>query len=913
MLLIRMMHPLSFRIRGRHALIAILIALIVLGLFAPFIVLAQSEAPPTVTDSCSGTWWSFSLKTFDCYFRQMVVGISIGLLYMMSWVLYVAAALFNLLVEHTIINFGGFIYSDPVRAAVETAWTAFRDISNIVIIGMFVFFAIAMILGSTEYGWRTYIPRVIIVAVFINFSLLFASMIIDFSNFTATQVYNATGLQAGAAASTGAGGAGGASAGATNNDKGIAGAYLHMLGVGTFADTANSVRQAAAANDSGWTALLHGVAGSLFMIVAAIVFLYGSFLLISRALLLIFLLLSSALAFASLLIPAKFASNWGWDAWLGSLLRAAVFAPLLMVMLWITLRVGQALKAGQIGSSAGTLGRLESDPATTGNLYALLMYIIMIALLYITMKVSSSFSKTIGGFGIASYLPGLAGRIATTQAFGALSWAGKNTFGRAAYSMGQKAEDASKNESYSKLNRSLFKFASDTFMKGAKSDMNLLKTSAAKGIGSAIGAQNVDKLLGKAKGGFKGDLDNNTKRILSMMTEEEKQKQLDKIAADEAAKKAAKADKDAAKSPEQLKQEQEMAQPRAVLQNPQQPPAPETQGKPVEEAALSEAAQKAAAAATGQAQGAQSAQLQNIQQEKNAKALAENQDKMREDVAKQATEAAAKQAVGATGTRGEETKMMQQLSKEERTALEKSLKENSQAAQEYRSSEESAGSAENAVGELKQELRKMTESNAKEMHRLGTIHAERKGYLDTHSSDMRAQESFREIETIIKNTHSEHKSALGKMARDIADAQKKAVESQRELTEKGRQILKEAREREAARLSKEDAIAKAAEQTGGTISGAAAKIDTAVTRMGTQTPPQQAPSPAADFATNPLSLGNILRQSVGKAPKPDSILERNIEKMIKAEKGAGQLNKLVERMVREQMQQNKPDTDEKKE
>src|SRR5258708_3740188 len=64
-----------------------------------------------------------------CWFRVTVSVLSAALIQMAVWVLGISGMLFNLLVDHTIINFGQFLYSDSVKNAVETAWTAFRDIS----------------------------------------------------------------------------------------------------------------------------------------------------------------------------------------------------------------------------------------------------------------------------------------------------------------------------------------------------------------------------------------------------------------------------------------------------------------------------------------------------------------------------------------------------------------------------------------------------------------------------------------------------------------------------------------------------------------------------------------------------------------------------------------------------------------
>ena len=126
-------------------------------------------------------------------FQYGTAAIALVFVSLSSLILSIAALLFNWLVDHTIIQFGT-TYTDAVKKAVETAWTAFRDIANILIIGIFTFIAISIILGLKEYGQKKMIAHVLIIAVLINFSLLFTKMIIDGSNYTATQVYTAAGL-----------------------------------------------------------------------------------------------------------------------------------------------------------------------------------------------------------------------------------------------------------------------------------------------------------------------------------------------------------------------------------------------------------------------------------------------------------------------------------------------------------------------------------------------------------------------------------------------------------------------------------------------------------------------------------------------------------------------------------------------
>ena len=341
----------------------------------------------TVT-SCASVL-NYMASPFTCMFRTFVSLTAAALIWISSWILAIAGLLFNWLLDNTVIQFGTFY--GTIKPAVETAWTAFRDIANILIIGIFTFIAISIILGLKEFGQKKMIAHVLIIAVLINFSLLFTKMIIDGSNYTAAQIYTAAAL--GGTGGTSGGAAGAAS---TGTKYGIADQFLYLLGVGTGANAFKTINDSAEAQDSGWLALGHGILVMMVVLGAAVVLFYGCFLLVSRMIMLIFLMVTASIAFASYLIPKWSGSSYGWGAWWSSLLWCAAFAPVLMLMLWMTLSVSYALKS----TSSTTLGIALSNP-TTSSISALFNYILILGLLFGTFKISSMWSNKIGGFSFA--------------------------------------------------------------------------------------------------------------------------------------------------------------------------------------------------------------------------------------------------------------------------------------------------------------------------------------------------------------------------------------------------------------------------------------------------------------------------------------------------------------------------------
>ena len=366
-------------------------------------------------NSCSNLK-DFTMSWITCSLRAIAVFISSFLISLTAWLLALSGLLFDWLVLHTIVQFGaaGEMYS-IVKPGVEIAWTVFRDLSNIVIIGMFAFIAISFILGTT-YGKKEMVARVLVVTILINFSLLFTKIVIDASNFTARQFHQNVVRDNPGARSVADRSMGAIPLLDSYANVGIAGSFIGYMGITSIGNTYNALR-ARADENSGWMVLVYGVFGAVVLLGVALVLLYGSFLLVSRALMLIFLLLTSSLAFASYLIPKFSEGEYGWKKWWDSLLKTALFAPLLMVFLWVTLTIANAIKNDP--KEGGSLGTLFTNPGMS-NVGALFSYLIILGLLFASFKAANMFSKSISGFRWAQMVPaigvGLAARGAAAAA-----------------------------------------------------------------------------------------------------------------------------------------------------------------------------------------------------------------------------------------------------------------------------------------------------------------------------------------------------------------------------------------------------------------------------------------------------------------------------------------------------------------
>ncbi len=478
----------------RKKILVVGIILLVLGCgisIAPKITLAQiqspedlsGQTPPTAgqqdisaslsknaTPAC--TEWYSNINP-GCWVRSLILLLAAGMISLTASLFSLCGTMFNWAIDTTVLKFNVLV-SGQVLDAIGTGWTFFRDVANIVIIGLFVFVAIGMILGLKEYGQRKYVAQIIIVAILINFSFLFTRIIINFSNALAVQfaapIERLVVTNSGATASS--------QSGSATKVPDIASKFSDLLGLQGVRENKANLDAISKKDGSGlWVAVGHAFAVTILLLCVALVFVYGTVLLVVRALVFIFLMLTSAIAFATYLHPKLESSGFGWKIWWEALIRNAILAPVMMLFLFIVLRISQQLVNAMTGAAAngnlvrgGALGGLASQPTDPANISALLVYVVILGLLYGAIQISSRFSGIAGQFAMAATV--------TTRDFGFASAArplgllGRNTLGRGAQRIGDALQSASKDTSRSRITRDALNNLSKGFQSVAKRDFN---------------------------------------------------------------------------------------------------------------------------------------------------------------------------------------------------------------------------------------------------------------------------------------------------------------------------------------------------------------------------------------------------------------------------------------------------------
>jgi hypothetical protein len=327
--------------------------------------------------------------------------VAILMLKLLSLLTGLAGILLNYIVNYSVVdmakNYGNI-------GAIDTAWSTIRDVANMFFIFILLYSSIKMIIGQKE-DTRKLIVDMIIAAVLINFSLFFTKLVIDASNLVALTFYKAL-VSSGTAGSV-----------LNSNDfvnTGLSNSLMQSLNI-------QSIWQAAGSTVLGGTKLISiGVMGSIVTLIVAFILFAIAIMFITRYVVLILVLIFSPIAFASGVLPGLSDITKQWkDALIGQ----SMFAPVYMLLTWVTVSVFQSLPAG--GNMADALtGTMVSGQTTypSSSVSILINFIVVIVFLILTLVLS----KKIAGKSGEVITKGVSSAV-----FGTIGFAGRRTLGLA--------------------------------------------------------------------------------------------------------------------------------------------------------------------------------------------------------------------------------------------------------------------------------------------------------------------------------------------------------------------------------------------------------------------------------------------------------------------------------------------------
>lgn len=395
---------------------------------------------------------------------MLMSAIGFLLLTLSGLLLGVAGVVFNWVVIRTVFQFALYFGTSP---GMLVAWGVLRDIANIALLFGFIFMGIATILNTQSmegYTAKKALPRLIIFAVLLNFSLFATQAIIDVSNGFSSVFASYAGEQCDTTTSTA-----GSSSGDTNQEcsnVGISGKIISAAGLSKVFPSGFSE-----SFDKPYTYAVMLIILSLLVTVAAMVLFAAAIMLVIRVVVLSLLMVTSPIGFAGMAIPAlhKISQDW-WH----KLINQAFFAPLYLLMIFISLKLVDGLQEGNTSIADALMGNTASSASvatattTAGNMQVIVVFIIVIGFMVAALMVAQK---------MGAYGAGFATKTAAGLTFGAHGFVARRTVGRAS---GKIAESIRKSDfGHTEAGRFMAGFAD----KGAKASFDLRGNKVAGKVG----------------------------------------------------------------------------------------------------------------------------------------------------------------------------------------------------------------------------------------------------------------------------------------------------------------------------------------------------------------------------------------------------------------------------------------------
>ncbi len=369
-----------------------------------------SDVNPPDTGSCS--LWNGNIFSLNCM-QWVVAFLSWTVMRFFAFFLEFTGFLLNYSIEQTILKMKENIDS---LQGINSAWTAIRDLANMGFIFVLLYEALLTVVQSTKANAGKTIKNVVIAALFINFSLFFTKVAVDASNILTVGVYDSISRSV----------PGGFNYKAGNNSSpgaGLSDAFMVPLGLSSIQSGGAAIKSVAS---GGFGAIfVNGIMGSALLLIASVIFFVMSIMLVVRFIIIVFLLILSPLAFMGSVLPGlrSYANQWT-----ETLTGQALFAPLFMIMVWITLRILNTSSVFNNSQTAGSFASLAAGPNSAISL--VFNYAITISFLVGSLIIAKQTASRGGGYAATFMNKGT--NYGGAALFGGAAIAGRQTIGRGA-------------------------------------------------------------------------------------------------------------------------------------------------------------------------------------------------------------------------------------------------------------------------------------------------------------------------------------------------------------------------------------------------------------------------------------------------------------------------------------------------
>lgn len=395
----------------------------------------SNDDPDSVQVSSITKAFKCSRFDFACKISTLIVDL---LTFVPNFIAVLMATLADVFLK---ISISPGTYGTPgsgIESGIREAWKIVRDFSNIGFI--FALFVAAFMLivdktsiGGTQFDPKKVVVRVIIMALLVNFSMLFCRITIQTADLFSNFLYSKIGTYDYSKS-------GNATAQTVGNIFQSIGMKSVSLPIVSLSDPQALFQQAGIKSDATGTNAAYIILGvCIFIVLFVLIWTFSSmmFIFLGRILGLWLAIIISPLAFVSFAIPFLEKDDFiGFDSWLKNFLQLAFMTPVYLFFIYITVSV---LNIEGIGASIVTNSGIEIADATGGNWLVKVLQITLTTLIPLLLscffllqgkKIATKMSGQIGEMvsGISGKVTGLA----MGAAAGGTAFLARQTAGRAA-------------------------------------------------------------------------------------------------------------------------------------------------------------------------------------------------------------------------------------------------------------------------------------------------------------------------------------------------------------------------------------------------------------------------------------------------------------------------------------------------
>jgi hypothetical protein len=293
-----------------------------------------------------------------------------------------------------------------VDTAISTTWAIIRNIFNITFIFVLLYTAIKTIIGSAGLDTKKTIANVIIAALLINFSLFITRVVFDAGNILATVLYNQI-IPADSAATFG-----------------IGSVLMAKIGMSEIFQW----KQLGDSTGGMWTVpfFVASCLQVITLLVLLVSFLYAMLLMVTRTVVIIFLMVLSPVGFMGNILPQI--SEYS-KMWRENLYGQVMVAPIFLLFIYLITLIGKGVTDNLATIKTAAVVNGADDPQQYMIFFKFtLIIVLVIAAVKITKKLSGVVGQAVEGFAK------MAAGAAIAAATGGTALLARQTIGRGATS-----------------------------------------------------------------------------------------------------------------------------------------------------------------------------------------------------------------------------------------------------------------------------------------------------------------------------------------------------------------------------------------------------------------------------------------------------------------------------------------------